>query len=180
MKKSHSYTTIALLLTIAMLMLAGCVPVSSNSASTSASPQPLPATDPFIPPAASSVEPIVEEPSKDVASLPVSETAKSTPEKAENNEIDLSDFSIVGTWKNTGSSGFGQAQPGAIVVFDGSNCNFFSPRDTYAFYIDGGSYRLDTTSFLFAETLCFTVKIVDWDQIEINTGSDPTILTRVG
>ena len=39
-------------------------------------------------------------------------------------------FSIEGKWKSVGESGFGQAQPGAIVAFDGTNCNFFSPKDT--------------------------------------------------
>jgi len=181
MKKSHLYTIMALMLTIAMLMLAGCVPDSRNNGTSSTTAQPLPAADPYIPPASSSPEPVVEDSSPTVASSPEPAPVESTtPEKTETNEVDLSDFSLVGTWKNTGSSGFGQAQPGAIVVFDGANCNFFSPRDTYAFYEDGGSYRLDTTSFLFAETLSFTVKIIDKDQIEVNTGSDPTILTRVG
>jgi len=180
MKKSHELTTIAIILTIATLILTGCVPIPRNNGSSSTTAQPLPAADPYIPPASSSPEPVVEDSSPTVASSPEPAPVESTPEKTETNDIDLSDFSLVGTWKNTGNSGFGQAQPGAIVVFDGANCNFFSPRDTYAFYEDGGSYRLDTTSFLFAETLSFTVKIIDQDQIEVNTGSDPTILTRVG
>ncbi|MDR1588906.1 MAG: hypothetical protein LBS51_01795 [Oscillospiraceae bacterium] len=90
------------------------------------------------------------------------------------------DFVIEGKWKSVGEYGFGQAQPGAIVVFDGVNCNFYSPRDTYAFYENDGKYQLDVTSFMFAENLSFTIKIVDEDQIEIYGGSDTTFLKRVG
>ena len=35
------------------------------------------------------------------------------------------DFYIEGKWKSVGSYGFGQAQPGSIVIFNGTNCNFF-------------------------------------------------------
>ena len=180
MKRTHVSTTIALFLSIALLLLAGCVPVSSNSGSTSATTQPLPSADPYVPPSTSNPEPVIEDSPPTMAPSPEPAPAEIAPDNSGNSDVDFSDFSLVGTWKNTGSSGFGQAQPGAIVVFDGANCNFFSPRDTYAFYEDGGSYRLDTTSFLFAETLSFTVKIIDQDQIEVNTGSPPTTLKRVG
>lgn len=64
-------------------------------------------------------------------------------------------FVIEGSWLSVGSSGFGQAQPGMTVTFDGTHCNFFSPHDTYAFYQDDGQWKLDCTSFLFSETLTF-------------------------
>ena len=35
-------------------------------------------------------------------------------------------FAIEGKWKSVGNTGFGQAQPGSIVNFNGTNCNFFS------------------------------------------------------
>lgn len=89
-------------------------------------------------------------------------------------------FAIDGTWKSVGSEGFGQAQPGAVVVFDGKNCNFYSPEDTYAFYKEGHNYYLDVTSKLFAENLSFAVKVIDKNQIEIMSGSLTTILKRVG
>lgn len=95
------------------------------------------------------------------------------------NYIFISDFSIEGKWKSVGDSGFGQAQPGAIVAFAGINCNFFSPKDTYAFYQDGDTYKLDMTSFLFAETLTFTVDIIDEDHIVITSGQTVTELERV-
>ena len=84
-----------------------------------------------------------------------------------------------GTWKSVGSYGFGQAQPGAIVTFDGTHCNFFSPYDTYAFYQDNGQWRLDCTSFLFSETLSFQVEIIDVDLINIYYGSTCTELRRI-
>ena len=88
-------------------------------------------------------------------------------------------FEIAGKWKNTGSDGFGQAQPGAIIVFDGTNCNFYSPSDTYAFYKDGNRYILDLTSFLFGENLSFNVNVKDKDHIEISDGDWVVEMTRV-
>ena len=88
-------------------------------------------------------------------------------------------FTIEGKWKSIGSYGFGQAQPGAIVVFNGTNCNFFSPQDTYAFYQDGNNYKLETTSFMSTDTLSFTVKIIDSDHIDIYRGDNITELERV-
>lgn len=89
-------------------------------------------------------------------------------------------FSIEGKWKNVGSTTFGQVQQGSIVAFDGKNCNVFSPKDTYAFYKDGKQYKLDCTGLLFSENLSFTVKVVDKDNIEIDTGSGVLKLKRVG
>ena len=91
----------------------------------------------------------------------------------------ISGFSIEGKWKSVGDSGFGQAQPGAIVTFDGTNCNFFSPKDTYALYQDGDTYKLDVTSYLFADTLTFTVNAIDEDHIVITSGQTVTELERI-
>ncbi len=88
-------------------------------------------------------------------------------------------FSIEGKWKNVGSATFGQVQQGSIVIFDGKNCNVYSPKDTYAFYKDGKQYRLDCTGLLFAENLSFTVKVVDKNNIELDTGSNVLKLKRV-
>ena len=91
-----------------------------------------------------------------------------------------SSFSIEGKWKNTGSGGFGQMQPGAIVTFNGNNCNVYSPNDTYAFYSENGKYKLDVTGLL-GGTPSFTVTVVDNDHISMTTGSSETVeLTRVG
>lgn len=75
-------------------------------------------------------------------------------------------YDITGKWKSVGDSGFGQAQPGAIVTFDGNNCNFYSPNDTYAFYKEDDRYVLNITSVL-GESLSQTVNIIDDDNIEI-------------
>lgn len=83
-------------------------------------------------------------------------------------------YDIIGKWKSVGDSGFGQAQPGAIVVFDGNRCNFYSPSDTYAFYFDGDKYVLDLTTPL-GESLERTVNIIDDDNIKIAGAS----LTRI-
>lgn len=89
------------------------------------------------------------------------------------------DFVIEGSWLSVGSSGFGQAQPGMTVTFDGTHCNFFSPYDTYAFYQDDGQWKLDCTSFLFSETLTFKVEVIDADSINVYYGSDCTELSRM-
>lgn len=91
-----------------------------------------------------------------------------------------SDFVIEGSWLSVGSEGFGQAQPGLTVAFDGTHCNFFSPYDTYAFYQENGQWKLDCTSFLFAETLSFSVEIIDADSINVYYGSSCTELSRIG
>lgn len=94
------------------------------------------------------------------------------------NYIIKNDFSIIGKWKNVGTYTFGQAQKGSIISFDGTNCNFFSPKDTYAFYKNGDNYKLDCTSPL-ADTVSFTVKIVDENNIDVFNVSDIVELKRV-
>ncbi len=89
-------------------------------------------------------------------------------------------FTIEGRWKSVGDYGFGQAQPDAVIVFDGWNCNFCSPQDTYAFYPEGGWYRLDVTGFGSGDTQSFTVKTVDAEHIGVIAGGYTTELVRVG
>lgn len=88
-------------------------------------------------------------------------------QKPEQPQQQADDFVIEGSWLSVGSSGFGQAQPGMTVTFDGTHCNFFSPYDTYAFYQDDGQWRLDCTSFLFSETLTFKVEVIDANSINV-------------
>lgn len=83
-------------------------------------------------------------------------------------------FAIEGSWKSVGSVGFGQAQPGITVTFDGSQCNFYSPADTYRLYESGGALKLDCTNMLWKDTLTFDVEVVDNDHITIYTGSPNT------
>jgi hypothetical protein len=95
-------------------------------------------------------------------------------------DSDLSSFDIKGTWKSVGETGTGQAQPGAIVHFSDSECNLYSPRDTYALYMDEGKLKLDTTGLL-GGTPSFTVTVVDNDNIVLDPGSSHgTTLRRVG
>ncbi|MBX6751894.1 MAG: hypothetical protein IRY85_19915 [Micromonosporaceae bacterium] len=90
-------------------------------------------------------------------------------------------FDIKGTWKSVGESGWGQAQPGAIVQFGDGQANLYSPADRYAFYKDGDDYRLDVTG-LIGGNFSFVVKVVDKNKIELYQGSggEPVVvLTRV-
>lgn len=91
----------------------------------------------------------------------------------------VQDFDIVGTWQSVGESGFGQAQPGAIVTFDTDTCNFYSPNDTYELYQQDGKIILECTSYLFSETLSFDVDVLDDNNVVISYGSTVTTLTRV-
>lgn len=75
-------------------------------------------------------------------------------------------YDITGKWESVDESGFGQAQPGAVIVFDGNRCNFYSPNDTYAFSFDGEKYVLNLTTPL-GESLEKTVHIIDDDNVEI-------------
>lgn len=93
--------------------------------------------------------------------------------------VDNSDFSIVGSWKSVGDSGFGQAQPGATVTFDGKHCNFYSPYDTYHFYQEDGQWNLSCKNVLWQDVVDFTVEIIDNDNINIYySSSNVTNLKR--
>ena len=91
----------------------------------------------------------------------------------------LQDFNIIGSWKSIGDNGFGQAQPGSIVTFDGEHCDFYSPNDTYSLYQYDGKIQLECTSMIFSETLKFDVIIIDDSNIQIQYGSTTTKLKRL-
>ena len=105
---------------------------------------------------------------------------ETTESQAEQSYIVPNDFVLEGKWKSVGDYGFGQAQPGAIVIFNGSNCNLFSPQDTYAYYLNNGQYVLDCTSFMSTDTVSFDIRIIDNDNIELVRGEYVTELMRVG
>ena len=89
-------------------------------------------------------------------------------------------FAIEGTWKNVGNTSCAQMQVGSITTFDGTHCNVYSPRDTYAFYQSGGEYHLDCTSFFAGDSMCFTVRIIDRDNIELTYTTGTVVrLTRI-
>ena len=102
-----------------------------------------------------------------------------TSDIPKNERKPLQDFDIVGSWKSVGDSGFGQAQPGAIVTFDELHCNFYSPNDTYSLYQSGGEILLECTSMIFSERLEFNVVIIDDGNIQIKYGSTTTKLKRL-
>ncbi|MBQ1332127.1 MAG: lipase family protein [Lachnospiraceae bacterium] len=89
------------------------------------------------------------------------------------------DVSLVGTWQSVGSTGFGQAQPGAIIRFDADTCNFYSPNDSYVLYESEGQVYLECTSYIFAETLTFRVDASDPNLVLITYGGTVTTLQRV-
>lgn len=87
-------------------------------------------------------------------------------------------FSIEGSWKNTGDTEMGQMYEGAIISFDGSHCNVYSPYDTYGFSKDNDGYHLDVTGAL-SGNISFDVDVKDNDHIELKTSSKTIELTRV-
>lgn len=91
-------------------------------------------------------------------------------------------FSIRGSWKSVGETGWGQAQPGAIVRFGDGEANLYSPRDTYALTRDGDGYRLEVTGLL-GGSATFALTVVDDDTIQLRSGGadEPVmVLKRVG
>ena len=93
----------------------------------------------------------------------------------------IGSFDIRGTWKSTGESGWGQAQPASIVQFNNGKANLYSPQDTYAFYKDGDTYKLDLTGLL-GDSVSFRVEVINDDKIELWSGSTSlsAVLERVG
>ena len=98
----------------------------------------------------------------------------------ENNTLHETDFDIKGKWKSVGDEGFQQAQPGAVVEFDGEHCNFYSPKDTYTFFKENGEYKLICKNVLWQDSLSFNVNVIDDNNITI-TGvtSQVTKLKRI-
>ena len=79
------------------------------------------------------------------------------------------EFIIEGKWQSVGDHGIGMAQPGAIVTFDGQNCNVLSPMDNYAFEQNGSSYRLYVSGVM-GGNVSFDVEVEDYGNIVLNPG----------
>ena len=110
----------------------------------------------------------------------IDELEKEKGNVVETRQTAYPNFSIIGTWKSVGEYGFGQAQPGATVTFDGTNCNFYSPNDTYEFYLQNNKWKLQTKNMLWGDVLTFDVEVIDDDNIQIIYGSNSvTELTRI-
>ena len=89
----------------------------------------------------------------------------------------VSDFSIIGAWKQTyGASGWASSD-GRIVQFNDSHqSNIFSPQDTYGISNRGdGGFNLSVTGLL-GGNLEYWVKVIDNDHIEVYS-SNKTDLT---
>ena len=69
-----------------------------------------------------------------------------------------SKFEIEGKWKSVGDYGFGQAQPGNIVSFDGTHCIFLVPW-TPTPSAKTAIHTLFVTSLL-GDSLSFSVEVV--------------------
>ena len=80
----------------------------------------------------------------------------------------VKNFQIEGTWKNIGNDTCAQIQHGSVVKFDGTNCNVYSPMDTYAFYKDGSNYHLTCTSFFAHDSMEFVVTVKDKNHISMD------------
>jgi hypothetical protein len=90
-------------------------------------------------------------------------------------------FDIRGNWKVVGGVGWGQMQQSSAIVFKGGNCNVYSPNDTYVFYKENDTYKLDVTGLLGGNT-SFDVKVNSSDDIELSTddGVVRAVLKRMG
>lgn len=106
------------------------------------------------------------------------ESDTNTSSDESSNTSDVSSFNIIGKWKSVGKEGFGQAQPGSVIVFNGQNCNFYSPKDTYGITKEGDTITLDITSLL-GESKSFKVIVTDDDNIQIKGEGSTTTLKRV-
>ena len=112
--------------------------------------------------------------------IPDTESYQSAPPDSPAPDISYSgDFFIEGKWKNIGETEIGQAQSGAIIVFDGMYCNLISPRDTYAFYKNGSDYMLDWTTLL-GSSGSNTVHVIDENHMEIYSGDRIIEFQRAG
>ena len=93
--------------------------------------------------------------------------------------VSCTGFSLTGKWKNIGDTSFGQISPGGILVFDGTYCNLYSIKDTYAYSDGQNSGQLDLSSYLFGEHLSFDVQKFSNNRIKIKYGSVVLELERV-
>ena len=89
-----------------------------------------------------------------------------------------SSFDIRGNWQVT-SGQWGQATPGVVIVFNGSQCNLYSPKDTYGISkISNNSYRLEITGLLGGNS-SFDVTVVDKNHIKLTRGSTTIDMKRL-
>jgi len=89
-----------------------------------------------------------------------------------------SSFDIRGNWQVT-SGQWGQATPGTVIVFNGSQCNLYSPKDTYGISkTSNNNYRLSVTGLL-GGNFSFDVTVVDKNHIKLVNGSTSIEMKRL-
>lgn len=103
-------------------------------------------------------------------------TAK--PAETKPQGVYIQNFDIYGKWRSVGKEGFGQAQPGAVVLFDGQRCNFLSPADTYGLFEKNGRQYL-AVSGLMGGNLTFKITTLDENHILLDNGRIVTELKRL-
>lgn len=90
-------------------------------------------------------------------------------------------FSIKGTWQSTGEGTWGQVLgKGSTVTFNDTNCNLFSPRDSYLLEKNnGGTYTLTVTGLLgMGDT--FTVTPDGNDHMTLKSNDTTLEFQRIG
>jgi len=93
--------------------------------------------------------------------------------------VDVTDFSIIGAWRQTyGASGW-ESSNGRIVRFtDDNQSNIFSPQDTYGISGRGdGGMWLHVTGLL-GGNLDYWVQVIDADNIEVFQADRATLAFR--
>ncbi len=82
-------------------------------------------------------------------------------------------FSIVGSWKQTYGEPGWDSQNGRIVWFDDSQCNIFSPLDTYGISDKTSDSFTLSVSGLLGGNLTYSAVILDSNNIDVySSGKD--------
>ena len=96
----------------------------------------------------------------------------------------LKPFRIEGQWERAEDNcaartiSYDIKEDDTIIFFNGSNCNFSSPFETYRFQKIKGKYFL-TVSNILCDKVTFRVNIIDNNHIEISGSGDVVKLERI-
>ena len=153
MKQLRSFTAIFVFM---IVILTAC--------GQDAGPVPIPTAPPA---------PTTTAPAMTPESTPMDQTPAAAPTER---MIDVSNYSILGAWKQTfGSSGWASSN-GRIVQFNDSHqCNIFSPQDTFGISDrGGGGFTLSVTGLL-GGNLTYWVKVIDDNHIDVYESNQQTL-----
>ena len=96
----------------------------------------------------------------------------------------LKPFRIEGQWEKAEDNCTARTiskdmkEDNTIIFFNGSNCNFSSPFETYRFQKIKGSYFLTISNILY-DKVTFRVNVLDNDHIEISGDGAVVKLERI-